>query len=702
MDHQSNRVDTHPTSVISGFEVRPGKPLPFGVTPAFNGLNFSIFTSSGKSCTLVLFQSGEKEPYAEIQIPDSYRIGNVYSIVVFGLDIENLEYGYRIDGPNSFSDGHAFDHSKVLMDPYARLISGRDTWACEPDWSNQYPYRSRVPLDDFDWDDDRQLEIPPQDLIIYELHVRGYTVSDTSGTSYPGTYAGLVEKIPYFKDLGVNAIELMPIFEYDEYENSRDHPDTGEKLYNFWGYSTLGFFAPKAGFASTGKLGMQVDEFKQLVKSFHSAGIEVILDVVFNHTAEGNERGPVLSFKGLDNKIYYMLTPEGYYFNFSGTGNTLNCNNPVVRNLVLDCLRYWVAEYHIDGFRFDLAAILGRDPMGYPLSNPPLLESLAFDPILSKAKLIAEAWDAGGLYQVGTFPAFGRWGEWNGKYRDCVRRFLKGDQGLVGELAQRVQGSPDLYESSGRSPATSVNFITCHDGFTLHDLVSYNYKHNEANGEYNRDGGDDNYSWNCGDEGLSSNEGVLQFRLRQMQNALTILFMSRGVPMLLMGDEFGRTQSGNNNAYCLDSPISWVDWSLIENNQELLDFTKALIALRNDHPSLRVNSFSAPGSNVLGLPSSSFHGSAPYQPDWSESSKQLAWLFSCDSADSSGADAVYVYANMSDFASWCDLPALPGSATWSIVINSGDRASPFTREPRSPFTNGGLLVGEHSVLVLTS
>lgn len=702
MNLQSNRVDTHPTSTISGFEVRPGKPLPFGVTPALNGLNFSIFTSSGTSCTLVLFHLAEKEPYAEIQIPESFRVGNVYSIVVFGLDIENLEYGYRIDGPNSFASGHAFDQSKILMDPYARLISGRNTWASNPDWTNQYPYRSRVPLDDFDWGTDKQLEIPPENLIIYELHVRGYTISETSGTQFSGTYAGLVEKIPYFKSLGINAIELMPIFEFDEYENSRDHPDTGEKLYNFWGYSTLGFFAPKAALASTGKIGMQVDEFKQLVKSFHAAGIEVILDVVFNHTAEGNEQGPVLSFKGLDNKVYYMLTPEGYYFNFSGTGNTLNCNNPIVRNLVLDCLRYWVAEYHIDGFRFDLAAILGRDPLGYPLSNPPLLESLAFDPILSKAKLIAEAWDAGGLYQVGTFPAFGRWGEWNGKYRDCVRRFLKGDEGIVGELAQRVQGSPDLYESSGRSPATSVNFITCHDGFTLHDLVSYNSKHNDANGEYNRDGGDDNYSWNCGEEGHSTNEGILQFRLRQMQNALTVLFMSRGVPMLLMGDEFGRTQSGNNNAYCLDSPISWVDWSLIEKNQDLLNFTKALISLRNSHSSLRVNSFSASGSSVLGLSSSSFHGSIPYQPDWSGSSKQLGWLFACDLAEPTKADAVYVFANMSQFASWCDLPQLPESVTWSIAINTGDRASPFARDHGTPFNNGGLLVGEHSIVVLTT
>jgi len=361
-------------------------------------------------------------------------------MVVFGLNYEDLEYGFRIDGPFQPEAGHRFDASKILMDPYARLISGRDVWGEAPNWQRPYPYRARVSFDDFDWQGDRPLEIPPEDLIIYETHVRSFTQSSTSGVNKPGTYAGLVEKIPYLQQLGINAIELMPIYEFDEFENSRIHPETGERLYNYWGYSTVGFFAPKAAFAATGRFGMQVDEFKQLVKSFHKAGIEVILDVVFNHTAEGNDEGPILSFKGLDNKIYYMLTPEGYYFNFSGTGNTLNCNNPIVRGLVLDCLRYWASEYHIDGFRFDLATILGRDPWGAPLPNPPLLESLAFDPILSSCKLIAEAWDAGGLYQVGTFPAFGRWSEWNGKYRDCLRRYLKGDSGMVGELASTGTG----------------------------------------------------------------------------------------------------------------------------------------------------------------------------------------------------------------------------------------------------------------------
>ena len=692
------RIDSLPTAEINGLKVRPGKPLPFGVSHVPEGLNFSIYTSAGTACTLVLFRRGEEQPFVELPFPVHFRIGNVFCMTVFGLDCEDLEYGYRIDGPHDPSAGHRFDPSKVLMDPYARMISGRDVWGETPDWERLYPYRARVSFDDFDWEGERPLEIPSEDLVIYETHVRAYTRSETAGTKHPGTYAALVEKIPYLKDLGVNAIELMPIYEFDEFENSRIHPDTGECLYNFWGYSTVGFFSPKAGYAATGCFGMQVDEFKQLVKSLHRAGIEVILDVVFNHTAEGNEHGPTLSFKGLDNKTYYMLTPEGYYFNFSGTGNTLNCNNPIVRNLVLDCLRYWASEYHIDGFRFDLATILGRDPWGAPLSNPPLLESLAFDPILSSCKLIAEAWDAGGLYQVGTFPAFGRWGEWNGKYRDCLRRYLKGDEAQVGQLAQRIQGSPDLYRPSGRSPATSVNLITCHDGFTLADLVSFNDKHNDANGEGNRDGGDDNHSWNCGAEGWTDDPGIQALRQRQMMNAMVMLLTSRGTPMLLMGDEFGRSQHGNNNAYCIDSAISWVDWSLLETNAQLHQVVRGLIAFRHAHPALRVNQFDGPGSSLF--PSCSFHGQQPWSPDWSDQSRQLGWLMSTNLPEpQGGVDAVYVATNMAHFASWFEFPALPAGFRWHLCFNTGDSNRPFNAE-EPPIHDGGILVGDRSVVVL--
>ena len=456
-------------------------------------------------------------------------------MVVFGLDYENIEYGYRMDGPFNPRTGDRLISTKILSDPYAKALGGRDVWGKQPDWNDIYQHRSRLVLDDFDWEGDQPLEIPSEDLVIYEAHVRGFTKHPSSDVKFPGTFAGLRQKISYLKELGVNCIELLPVYEFDEFENSRVNEATGQLLMQYWGYSTVGFFAPKAGYAATGKLGMQVDEFKHLVKELHRAGIEVFLDVVFNHTAEGNEMGPYISFRGLDNRVYYMLTPDGYYFNFSGTGNTLNCNNPIVRGMVLDCLRYWAAEYHIDGFRFDLAAILGRDPLGYPLPNPPLLETLAFDPVLAKCKLIAEAWDAGGLYQVGSFPAYFRWGEWNGKYRDTMRKFLKGEAGMVSQMAQRLTGSPDLY--AGRGATASVNFFIAHDGFTLMDLVSYNEKHNWANGENNNDGGNDNDSWNCGWEGPTDDPGINALRRRQIKNAVSMLMVSQGVPMILMGDE---------------------------------------------------------------------------------------------------------------------------------------------------------------------
>ncbi len=463
----------------------------------------------------------------------------------------------------------------------------------------------------------------------------------------------------------------MPIFEFDEFENSRQHPQTGQWLLNYWGYSTVGFFAPKAGFAATGKFGMQVDELKTLVKALHRNGIEVILDVVFNHTAEGNENGPTISFRGIDNQTYYMLTPGGYYFNFSGCGNTLNCNNPVVREMVLDCLRYWAAEYHIDGFRFDLASVLGRDPWGAPLANPPLLETLAFDPILGKCKLIAEAWDAGGLYQVGSFPAYGRWAEWNGKYRDAIRKYLKGDMGFVGEMAQRLQGSPDLYR--GRGPAASINFITCHDGFTLADLVSYNGKHNEANGEDNRDGSNDNYSWNCGWEGPTEDAGINELRVRQMKNAVAILMVSQGIPMILMGDEMARTQGGNNNAYCQDHEISWVDWSLLEKNRDLFRFFKNCIAFRRSHPALRgrrhLRNMDYVGS---GYPDISWHGTRAWYADWSGTSRVIAFLL-CGKHAKEGTvtdDYIYVAMNMYHDALELDVPGLPEPMQWRVAVNT--------------------------------
>ncbi len=670
------RMDIYPTHDYQGYKLRVGKPFPFGATSVPGGVNFSIYSSSATACTLVLFEKGEPAPKIEIPFPDAFRIGQVFAMIVFDLDYECTEYGYRMEGPFSPQQGQRFDSTKILMDPYAKAIGGRDVWGTQPNWNDVYQHRSRLVYDDFDWDEDRPLEIPSEDLIVYEMHVRSFTRHSSSGAKFPGTFAGIRQKIPYLKELGVNCVELMPVYEFDEFENSRVNPDTGETLLNYWGYSTVGFFAPKAGFAATGKMAMQVDEFKAMVKELHKNGFEVMLDVVFNHTAEGNEQGPYISFKGIDNKTYYMLTPDGYYVNYSGTGNTLNCNNPVVRNMVLDCLRYWAAEYHIDGFRFDLAAILGRDTSGAPMANPPLLESLAFDPILGKCKLIAEAWDAGGLYEVGSFPAYGRWGEWNGKYRDALRRFLKGEAGMTMNMAQRLQGSPDLY--AGRGPTASVNFVTCHDGFTLADLVSYNGKHNEANGENNNDGSNDNDSWNCGWEGPSTDPGVNALRHRQIKNALAMLLVSQGVPMILMGDEFGRTQLGNNNAYCHDSELSWVDWTLLQSNSDLFRFAQHMVSFRKAHPVLR-NRWHLSNRDYVGsgYPDIGWHGAEAWHPDWSEESRVLAFML--DGKHARGGtvqdNSVYVAMNARWEPQTFELPALKDGLQWHVFANTG-AASP--------------------------
>lgn len=701
------RIDIHPTDEYGQFKLRRGNAFPFGATFVPGGVNFAVFSSHATSCTLVLFERHGEKPIGEIPFPDKYRIGNVYCMIVFDLDYENIEYGYRMDGPNSFEEGHWFDKSKILLDPYAKIIGGRDVWGKKPNWDDIYHHRARLAFDDFDWEDDRPLEIAPEDQIIYEMHVRSFTKDSSSNIkeSHRGTFAGIIDKIPYLKELGINAIELMPVFEFDEFENSRPNPETGETLYNYWGYSTVGFFAPKAGYAATGKFGMQVDELKNLIKQLHKNDIEVIFDVVFNHTAEGNEKGPTISFRGLDNKTYYMLTPEGYYFNFSGCGNTLNCNNPIVRGIVLDCLRYWASEYHVDGFRFDLASILGRDPWGAPLANPPLLETLAFDPILAKCKLIAEAWDAGGLYQVGSFPAYGRWGEWNGKYRDALRQFIKG-YASVGEMAQRIQGSPDLYEVAGRAPATSINFVTAHDGFTLMDMVSYNRKHNEANGENNNDGSNDNDSWNCGWEGETDDPNINALRHRQIKNALAILLMSQGVPMILMGDEMGRTKGGNNNTYCHDNQLNWLNWDLLNKNADIFEFAKNCIAFRKAHPVLR-NTWHFQNRDYMGsgYPDISWHGVEAWNADWSEESSLLAFMLCGKHAKQGSVEDNYIYVAMNVYwqALWCGLPELPSSMQWHVFANTAmpsgeDSWTPGEEKPLGD--QSGLLVGDRSVVIL--
>ncbi len=597
-----------------------GHCRPFGATPRPGGVNFAVFSRHAQSVSLVLFHEGHEAPLAEIPLhPKLNRTGDVWHVFVHSLGPEIL-YGYRVHGPSDPGAGDRFNPRAIVLDPYAVAVSGGQCWGC-PDVPHGQPggrltRRGRLLLDDdeFDWDGD----VPPAtslaETVLYELHVRGYTRHPSSGVSHPGTFLGLCEKIPYLKALGVTAVELMPVLEFDELDHAHRDSATGQQLMNYWGYSPLSFFAPKASYAA--RPGQQVREFKEMVRAFHRAGIEVILDVVYNHTCEGDEHGPTLSFRGLDNAIYYMLDREGRYYNFSGCGNTVNCNHPLVRDLILDSLAYLVAELHVDGFRFDLAAILGRGTNGKVLEDPPLIQHIAEHPVLAGTKLIAEAWDAAGLSQLGKFPAWGRWAELNGWFRDDARRFIRSEPGAAAAVAKRICGSLDLYGDSSRHPYHSVNFITCHDGFTLNDLVGYDRKHNQANGEDNRDGWDHNFSYNCGHEGPTEDAGINALRERQVRNFLTLLFLSQGVPFLQQGDEFGRTQQGNNNAYCQDNEISWVDWDLAEKNAGLLRFTRLLIALRKRHFALNREQF----VNRL-----SWHGAKIGDPDWTGQKRTLAF-----------------------------------------------------------------------------
>ena len=694
-----NRIDQIPTHEQNGIHYRAGQVFPFGASLVEGGVQFSVFSKEATSCTLVLFHHGQREPFAEIPYPPEFRIGDVYSMIVFGLDIDTTEYGYRFDGPWDPQNGLRFDRGRILLDPYARSVSGRSVWGRKPDPDDPFPHRGQVIREDFDWESDTQLGMPEGGLIIYEMHVRSFTAHPSSGARFPGTFAGVTEKIPYLNELGVNCVELMPVFEFDEFENVRTV--NGRRLLNYWGYSTVGFFAPKAGYAASSRLGLEADEMKAMIRRLHRSGIRVILDVVFNHTAEGNENGPTISFRGIDNRTYYLLTPDGYYLNFSGCGNTMNCNNPVVRNVVLDCLRYWVSAFHVDGFRFDLASILSRGQDGEPLMDPPLLDSIAHDAVLGRCILIAEAWDAGGLYQVGSFPAFGRWSEWNGRYRDCLRRFIKGGADCLPELCSRVEGSGDMYGSRGAS--ASVNFVTCHDGFTLRDLVSYNEKHNLMNGEDNRDGTNDNASWNCGAEGETDDPAVLALRFRQMKNLMTVLLTSRGIPMLLSGDEFGNTQYGNNNAYCQDNEVSWLDWSCLEKNRDLYDYVRRLIAFRKAHPVLSVTRCDS-SPNGTGYPELSFHGTEPWHLDRFSPSLCFAYLYAEDSSRfGTGSDQFLWIAVNAHWEEHCfTLPMIPEGFRWYLAFDSsrGVSADPGTELPWVGFAD--IPLGPRSTAVLVA
>lgn len=693
MIHSDHMV---PLDTLEGFRIRPGFFDINGATALSDGVCFTIHSQGATSCELLLYEPYAKEPFAILKYPDNYRIGNVFSMIVFDLDVEDFQYAFRLDGPYDKKKGLLFDKHKPLLDPYAKAVVGQSEWGQKPDAF--LGYRGRVVKNNFDWGITKPSIIPMEDLIIYEMHVRGFTKDASSGVAHPGTFHGIMEKIPYLKELGINAVELMPIFEFDE---MRDHRVIdGRELLDYWGYNTVSFFAPNTSYASDREYNHVGTELKQLIKTLKENGIEVILDVVFNHTAEGNEDGPFFSFKGIDNNVYYMLTPDGNYYNFSGCGNTVNCNHPVVQQMIVECLRYWVTTYRVDGFRFDLASILGRNEDGTPMDKPPLLQTLAFDPILGDVKLIAEAWDAGGLYQVGNFPSWKRWSEWNGKYRDDLRDFLKGGYWKAPEAALRISGSSDLYNPFERGTNASINFITCHDGFSLYDLYSYNHKHNEANGWNNTDGSDDNRSWNCGAEGDTKDPLILKLRYRMIKNAFAVLICSRGTPMFLSGDEFCDTRFGNNNPYCQDNLTSWLDWKLLDTHRDIFEFCKYMIHFRRNHPAIRKSI----AQSHCGFPPISQHGATPWDDNFTQDSKIVCTMFAGHDEKQDLEDIVYLAVNPYWESILIHLPKLPEPLQWHLAVDtslSDTGGCTFEKEQMSHVGND-YLIGERTVVVLTA
>lgn len=671
--HAGGYEPLYPRDSVAGYAVRQGLYGENGAIAMNSGVSFTVHSKGATSVELLLFHRGESEPYAVIPFLEKYRIGNVWSMIVFGLDITKFEYAYRIGGSWKPEKGLLFDRKHILLDIYAKAVTGQRTWG-EPR-PKGLPYHARVVKSNYDWGEDVPRTDPMEDLIIYELHVRGFTKGKSAGVAHPGTFEGIREKLPYLRWLGVTAVEMMPIFEFDEMQGAREY--NGKTLIDYWGYNTVSFFSPNSSYTATEEYNHEGRELKNLIKALHEAGISVILDVVFNHTAEGNENGLFISFKGFDNNIYYMLDPRGHYYNFSGCGNTMNCNHPVVQEVIVECLRYWATDYHIDGFRFDLASILGRSPNGAPVDDAPLLARLANDPILANVKLIAEAWDAGGLYQVGSFPAWSRWAEWNGKYRDTMRSFLKGDYWNAPDAAKRMMGSPDLYsntaEDGNRGPHgylgynSSVNFITCHDGFTLYDLYAYNYKHNEANGWNNTDGADDNRSWNCGAEGHTDDKDIERLRMQMMKNAMGALLMSRGTPMFLAGDEFANTQFGNNNGYCQDNEVSWLDWNYCDKNRAILEFTRDMISFRKAHSCIRRDLEQA----RCGFPKMSVHAGTPWDSTITKETKAFYIVYAGYDQQRGRDDIVAAVLNVYWEKQEIILPELPGGMSWRLYLSTG-------------------------------
>ncbi|MEZ0095579.1 glycogen debranching protein GlgX [Streptacidiphilus sp. EB129] len=686
--------------------VSPGRPQPLGATVDEDGVNFSVFSQNADRVELLLFDRHDApEPSRVIDLdPDLHRSYHFWHCRVQGLAPGQV-YAYRMDGPgDTMMTGNRFNPRKVLLDPYARA-NINSVWDRSQALGTQdncaTSMRSMVvDLDDYDWEGDRPLNTPLADTVIYEAHVRGMTASPSSGVAHPGTFPGLIEKIPYLKELGVTAVELLPVFDFDETQVLRTGPD-GEPLYNYWGYDPDAFFAPHTGYCADARNCQHITEFRDLVKAMHKAGIEVILDVVFNHTSEGNENGPTISFRGQANEAYYHLWAQdrSHYMDFTGCGNAVNANHPAVAKFIIECLEYWVREHHVDGFRFDLASELSRGADGRELDQPPVLWGIELSGILSESKIIAEPWDGSGLYQVGRFPGT-RWGQWNGPFRDEVRRFVRGDAGLVGKIATRIGGSRDLFSRAADLPTNGVNFITCHDGFTLNDLVSYSYKDNFANGECNRDGSYENYSWNCGVEGPTDAVDVDRLRVRQIKNMAALLLLSRGVPMILAGDEFRNSQGGNNNAYCQDNAISWLDWDQADKESEVRRFFQGMIALRKRSSALRAPRFFNGRVNDRGLPEVSWHGTALGRPGWEDPE---ARVLSLTLAGFDGEPDLHVILNMFHLGLNFELPQISGHR-WALTADTARPEGQDILPPGAQLPVSGHTVHAHghSVVVLTS
>ncbi|WP_408069854.1 glycogen debranching protein [Butyrivibrio sp. JL13D10] len=660
------RIDEFPTHELNGVKYRIGRPMPFGAeVVSDNCVNFSIYSKDATKCELLLYHRGDKKPYLILELKDEFRLGSVYSVMIFDIDWEETEYGYRFDGPNDISQGFRFNPSKILLDPYAKLVSGCDKWHQYTYADSDFKRRGRIIREDYNWEGDRPLEIAPQDLVIYEMHVRGFTKHDSSGVKYKGTYAGIVEKIPYLKKLGVNCIELLPTFEFEEFI-----PGVPEDCCNYWGYVTCNYFSPKTGYAYSGPQGLAVDEMKNMIKKLHQNGIAIVLDIVFNHTGEYGDEGEYISFRGIDNRTYYIMNSDGTYSDLTGCRNTVNCNNPIVRNFIIDSLRYWVSSYHIDGFRVDEAPIFVRGQDGEPLLSPPLMESLADDPILSHTMLISEGWDPSGLSTIGNFT--NTWADWNARTRDAIKRFIKGGAESGPDIIRSIEGSPDMFANG--TPASSVNYIISHDGFTLYDTVSYQQTHNETNALPSpMDHDYDNCSWNCGAEGDTDDKEINALRKRQMKNAMTILLLARGIPMLLAGDEFANTQYGNNNAFSQDNEISWLDWDRLKKYKDVFEYVRRLISFRKEHPVIRREIYYS-DYNSSGYPELSWHGVKAWEIDRYQPFLVFGFMYAEPKADFKVKNDCFIYCGINSH--WeehiLQLPIIPEGMEWRIVLYSGD------------------------------